>query len=90
MSELQEIKKRLLAVEEDSKQTLVIVTEIKMGVCGSKQLKIEGLVQKVARHEKYIEGDKKQKWMVVGGVTVLMALWALFIAFLKDKFLKSG
>lgn len=116
MSELQEIhdkitafETRMTTVEEDSRKTLSIVTEIKMGLCGSDKLNVEGVVQKVSRHEKclenlsradvisktkkherYIEADKKQKWMFAGGVSVLLILWGLFEAYIKNKLFKGG
>lgn len=54
------------------------VTEIKLVLVGSEQLKTEGIIQKVNEHDKYIEKDKKQKWMIAGALAVLTFLAKIF------------
>lgn len=36
---------------------------------GDEQANVEGLVQKVSRHQKYISADKKLKWTLTGVLT---------------------
>lgn len=71
MQKMNDYENRIKNVEADLKQTLQIVTEIKMALVGSQQLGIEGIVNQVKRHDKYIEKDKKQKWIISGAVMVL-------------------
>lgn len=69
--DISNVETRIKNVEEDMKQTLQIVTEIKMALTGSEHLGIEGIVNQVRRHEDYIEKDKKQKWLLSGTVMIL-------------------
>jgi len=69
--DISNVETKIKNVEEDMKQTLQIVTEIKMALTGSEQLGIEGIVNQVRRHEDYIEKDKKQKWLLSGAVMIL-------------------
>jgi hypothetical protein len=70
-------EKRLENIEQNQQQILDTLTQLKMAVCGSEKIGVEGLVPKVVRHEKYIESDKKFKWMFAGAVTLITAI--LFI-----------
>ena len=53
--------------------------KIELAVLGNEELEIDGLVDKVKRHERYIDGDKKLKAKIAGGVAVgtpvLVILW---------------
>lgn len=60
--------------------------EIKMAVMGSEKLKINGLIQKVDKHSKYIEADKKFKYGLIGGVSVISFGVGLLIALWKKVF----
>jgi hypothetical protein len=73
---MSEIENRLERIEEDQKVVLETVTELKMAVIGSEKLGVKGLIKKVDEHEKYIESDKKMKWTVAGGVTVISSVVA--------------
>ena len=70
-------EKRLKYIEQSQQQILDTLTQLKMAVIGSEKIGVEGLVPKVVRHEKYIESDKKFKWMFAGAVTLVTAI--LFI-----------
>ena len=65
-------------------KVLIIVTELKMGLLGSEKLDFEGVIQKVKRHEKYIQRDKRLKYMIYGGIMVISFLVTLLIK-LWDK-----
>jgi hypothetical protein len=43
------------------------------------------VVNRLDEHEKYIEADKKRKWMIAGGVTVLSALMSAFVTWLNIR-----
>ena len=75
-----EIDKRIEKLEEQSIRTLEIVTELKMAICGSEKIGVNGLIKKVNRNRDYIEKDKKQKWMIAGGVAVISFLFGLIIS----------
>ena len=74
---------RLYCIEENQKLILDTVNQLKMAVIGSDQIGVEGLVPKVRRHENYIENDKKQKWMIAGGVVVIAGIFSFILSFLK-------
>jgi predicted nucleic acid-binding Zn-ribbon protein len=55
------------------------VTSIKTALIGNEQLKLEGLAQKVDRHDKHLSKIDKRNWMVMGGLALLTAvgwLWS--------------
>jgi hypothetical protein len=64
------IEDRLKCIEANQQQQNETLVEIKMAICGSEKIGFEGIVEKVKRHENYIEADKKQKWLVAGGISV--------------------
>ena len=53
--ELKDLKERLETLEETNNQILSSVTELKLGVCGSEKIGVEGMVQKTNRHEIFIQ-----------------------------------
>ena len=81
--------KELLKNLKDEQQTVISdIKIIKMAICGSDELGVEGMAKKVNRHDeclkdssniidkvnkhdKYIEADKKQKWMFAGIITAI-------------------
>jgi hypothetical protein len=73
---------RLKKVEADTEKILTTVIELKLGVCGSEQIGIEGMLQKVKRHEEYIENDKKSKYRFAGGIAVLTFIITITISLL--------
>lgn len=77
---LEKLEQQNEQLTQSNQQILNIVTELKLGLVGSKQLEIEGVVQKVKRHDEYIEKDKKQKYKFAGAAGILVFL----LTFLKD------
>lgn len=77
-------EKRLECIEQNQQAILDTLTQLKMAVCGSEKIGVEGLVPKVIRHEKYIESDKRQKWMIAGGIGVVSFLLSLLAIFYKN------
>jgi len=73
---LKEIKSELKDFRQD-------FNELKMGVVGSKQLGVNGLVQKVAKNTTYIEKDKKFKYGFMGIVGFVTIVGGLLLAFFK-------
>lgn len=63
------------AIEKQNRE----LAEIHFILTGNKKANIEGLSQLVSRHEKYIEGDKKAKWLVAGGIMGANGLLAWFM-----------
>ena len=88
---LKEIKNEIISLKEGQKEDRAKLLEIKMGLVGSKQVGVEGVVQKCNRNTEYIEKDKKFKNKLVGGFAVigfifagaLTALWAKLINGIK-------
>ena len=72
-------EKRIEDLEVIQNKTLEIVTELKMAICGSEKIGVEGIINKVRKHESYIENDKKQKWMIAGGVIVISFILGLLV-----------
>lgn len=87
--EIKELKDKLVVFEETQQQILSSVTELKLGVCGSKKIGVEGIVQRVKRNEIYIENDKKMKYKIAGGIIVIAFLFNLGLALLLGLFKKS-
>lgn len=56
---------------------------IEFALCGNKEFKIEGMIDKVNRHDKYIRKDEKLKYIIWGGISVLVFLFGLLTIFLK-------
>ena len=56
---------------EEIKVIRADMIEIKMAVMGSDKLKVNGLIQKVEKHSKYIETDKKFKYAIYGIAIVI-------------------
>jgi succinate dehydrogenase/fumarate reductase-like Fe-S protein len=75
---------KLKKIEETQNTILEAVTELKMAVCGSDKIGVEGLVSKVCKHDRYIETDKRQKWMIAGGVAVVTFIISIFLAIYKS------
>lgn len=67
------MQEQINKLEKTVKQTSDDVKEIKAFLIGNDYIN-NGLVQRVDTVEKYQNKDKKQKWMVLGGVSVLVAL----------------
>ncbi len=59
MATNKDFEKRISNLEENSEKILEIVTELKVGVCGSEQIGVEGLIKQSRRHEKFIEHCEK-------------------------------
>lgn len=85
---MSQTEEKLERIEENQKLVITTLTELKMAVCGSEKIGVEGLVKKVKKHEKYIESDKKRAWIITGGLTVLSFLAGLIIS-VWDKVIKS-
>lgn len=79
-AERKKLEARMEKVEENNQQILQIVTEIKLGLCGSKQLGVEGVIDKVKKNSEYIERDKRQKYKFAGAAGVII----FALTFLKD------
>lgn len=75
-------EERLEMIEKSQNTILETVTELKMAICGSEKIGVEGLIMKVRRHENYIESDKKQKWTLAGAASVV----ASGLAYLFSRF----
>lgn len=75
-------EQRFKGLEANQQQILDTLTQLKMAVCGSERIGFEGLVPKVNRHEKYIENDKRQKWMIAGAVGVISFLFSVIMIFI--------
>lgn len=78
-----ELNEKLKQIEDTQRTILEAVTELKMAVCGSDKIGVEGLVSKVFKHEKYIDSDKRQKWMIAGGIAVITFIFSLILTFVK-------
>lgn len=78
-----ELKDELEKLKETQNTILEMVTELKMAVIGSDKIGVDGLVQKVMKHEKYIDNDKRQKWMIAGGVAVISFIISIILALAK-------
>jgi hypothetical protein len=72
---------RLKRIEDNQKIVLETLIELKIGLMGSRKLGIEGTIPKVERHDQYIEKDKKLKWTIAGGISVISA----FLTYLFQK-----
>lgn len=68
------IDDRLDCYEENQMKILETVTELKLAVIGSQKIGVDGLINKVNKHHDYIEKDKKQKWLIAGGISVIALL----------------
>ena len=73
-----EVNKKFDVIKENQKVIVDAVTELKMAVCGSEKIGVKGLVKKVNEHSKYIENDKKRKYMLAGAVTVIASILGAF------------
>lgn len=62
--------------EEQIKEIHNKVERLFTAVCGDECLGVEGVVNKVDRHDRYIENDKKMKWTIAGAVTVISSIIA--------------
>ena len=71
-------------IKQTTSDIQITLTEIKLAFAGSEKIGLKGFAQRVEDAECYIDKDKKQKWMVRGGVIVLGALWAV-IKFIFSK-----
>jgi hypothetical protein len=60
--------------------------DIEISLRGDEKNGIKGVINEVKEHSAYIEKDKKQKWLVRGGLTVFVAVvkfWKPIAIFLK-------
>lgn len=81
------IEDRLECIEQNQKVLIEKMTDLNMAVIGSNKIGVEGLISKVNKHEKYIEGDRKQKWLIAGAAGVISFIVTLIITFYeKVKF----
>lgn len=69
---------KLTKIEKNQKIVITTVTKLELAVCGNKQIGVKGIVKQVNEHEKYIEADKKRKWMFAGGITVIASAVGIF------------
>jgi hypothetical protein len=77
---MKSVEERLESIELTQLTIVGDLKELKMGVCGSDQIGVEGLVTKVKKHEDYIESDKKQKWTLAGAASVVGSALAYLIS----------
>lgn len=71
ISKLENNHDRLMKVEQTNERILTLVTELKIGVCGSEQVGVDGIIQKVRKHEAYIESDKRDKYRFAGAISAI-------------------
>jgi hypothetical protein len=83
---IESLDSRVKSLENTSQKTLEIVTELKMAICGSDKIGLEGIVKKINRHEKYINQDKELKLKIFGGFTIISLLSGLIIKFWEKIF----
>ena len=55
--------------KKDYEALVKSVGRIELALLGDTEMKVEGLVQKVDRHGKYIRNDKRLKWIGAGAIT---------------------
>ena len=66
---------RLRDMENTQRTILEVVTELKLAVCGSEKIGVDGLISKVKEHSKYIESDRKLKYTISGAAAVIASLF---------------
>lgn len=81
------VETRLESIECQQREMKEVLNRIELAVCGSDKDGIDGLVKKVKKHDDYIEFDKKQKWLIAGGISVLTFIIGS-IAQIWDKLFK--
>lgn len=84
--QIKRYEERLDKMEDTNQRILEMVTELKIGVCGSDQIGVDGIITKVKKVEDYIEKDKRDKYRFAGAVSAIsfviglgMSLLAIFI-----------
>lgn len=83
MSELSEIKRLLTEIKESDREIEKKLSEIHFSIFGNPVAKIKGIAEMTAEHEKYINADKRIRWLVAGALTSAnVGLWA----YIKSKF----
>lgn len=73
------VEERLSRIESNQAMTNETLNKIHTALCGNPEFKLEGVVEKVDKHDKYIETDKRLKWMIAGGVVVISAIVTIII-----------
>jgi len=71
-------EKRIETIEKSTNSIQSDVKEIKLALSGSEQIGLKGFATRMKDVECYVEKDKKQKWMIRGGIIVIGTLWAVF------------
>lgn len=71
-------EERLNEIKKDQIKILSTVTELKVAICGSEKIGVEGLIKKVKKHDIYIENEKKVRWLIAGIITLLTSSLAVF------------
>jgi hypothetical protein len=81
MADLDKIEKLLLELKEEQHEQSKVLAEMHFAIFGNEKAGIKGIASKVVSHEKYIEKDKRFKWVVSG---VLMGGNIGFWAWIKS------
>lgn len=77
MQNIEKLEEMLEEHIEKSEITAKKVSDIHFILMGNPEAKIPGLADKVHRHEKYIDADKKLKWTISGILTgANIGFWA--------------
>lgn len=75
-------------MEEKNKEILDEINKkldrLNMALIGDKDLKVEGLAQKVDRHDEHLTKIDRRNWSILGGLSVITALGWIYQTFLKD------
>jgi len=69
MSELEKIEKLLIELRDEQHEQSKVLAEMHFAVFGNEKAGVKGIASKVNSHDKYIERDKKFKWIVSGFLT---------------------
>lgn len=77
---------RIEKIEKTTNSMQADVTEIKLALIGSEKIGLKGLATRVKDTECYINKDRKQKYMIRGGVIVLGVLWGAIKLFWNKIF----
>lgn len=73
-------------IKQTTSDIQITLTEIKLAFAGSEKIGLKGFAQRVEDAECYIDKDKKQKYMIRGGVIVLGLLWGAIKLFFNKIF----
>lgn len=80
--QLEQIQKTLEKHVKESEETARKVHDMHFILMGNAPAKVDGIAQMVYKHERYIQNDKRIKWMGAGAVSILNLG---FFAWLKTK-----